>query len=301
MTYESWKQSTHPKVVGAQNLHSVLAETPLDFFLMTSSVSGILGTPGQSNYAAANAYLDALARHRQQQANGAAATSVVLPMVLGVGVVAENSEIEEALKRKGMYGVDEEHLLQSFEAAMLPSAHPADHVVVGLDPARLQKAVAEADADDSFWLQDARFGHVVHAITASADDGAGGSGGAQSIVSVMRAAESRDEAVTAIEMHFKDKLSRMLMLNPDDVDPKVGSIASYGIDSMVGAELRNWIFKEYKMDLPFQQLLGAGLTIEKFALLGLERQGLFQAAAEEGEAAPVTESNWGNVIKGYKD
>lgn len=296
MTYDSWKQSTHPKVVGAQNLHSVLASTPLDFFLMTSSVSGILGTPGQSNYAAANAYLDALARFRQEQA-GATATSVVLPMVLGVGVVAENSEIEEALKRKGMYGVDEEHLLQSFEAAM--PRETADHVVVGLDPARLQKAVAEADADDSFWLEDSRFSHVVHAIYSSADDAAGS--GSQSIVAVMKAAESRESAVASIEEHFKDKLSRMLMLNPDDVDPKVGSIASYGIDSMVGAELRNWIFKEYKMDLPFQQLLGAGLTIEKFALLALEKQGLFQQAAEEGEAAPAVESNWGNVIKGYKD
>lgn len=299
MTFDSWKQSTNPKVVGAQNLHSVLASTPLDFFLMTSSVSGILGTPGQSNYAAANAYLDALARYRQEQAS-VTATSVVLPMVLGVGVVAENSEIEEALKRKGMYGVDEEHLLQSFEAAMgTTSAGPtaADHVVVGLDPARLQKAVAEADADDSFWLEDARFSHVVHDIYSSADDASGA--GAQSIVAIMKAAESEAEAVTAIEAHFMDKLARMLMLNPDDVDPKVGSISSYGIDSMVGAELRNWIFKEYKMDLPFQQLLGPTLTIEKFAGLALATQGLFQAAEEEG--APAAESNWGNVIKGYKD
>lgn len=99
MTFENWKQSTHPKVIGAQNLHTVLANVPLDFFLMTSSVSGILGTPGQSNYAAANAYLDSLAKHRLSRST--AATSLVLPMVLGVGVVAENAELEDALKRKG--------------------------------------------------------------------------------------------------------------------------------------------------------------------------------------------------------
>ena len=57
----------------------------------------------------------------------------------------------------------------------------------------------------------------------------------------------------------------MLMLDTVDIDPEVGSIASYGIDSMIGAELRNWIFKEYGMDVPFQQLLEPTLTIAKFA------------------------------------
>ncbi|KKP02218.1 KR domain-containing protein [Trichoderma harzianum] len=273
MTYEAWKQSTNPKVVGAQNLHSVLAETPLDFFVMTSSVSGILGTPGQGNYAAANAYLDSLARFRHTQSK-APATSVVLPMVLGVGVVAENVELEDALKRKGMYGVDEEHLLQSFEAAMISNTLETvpDHVVVGLDPALLQKAVNDAAAVDSFWLEDARFSHMVHDINSSADDAGAGAGG-QSIVATIKAAETLAEAITAVNEHFVDKLARMLMLNPEDVDPENGSIASYGIDSMIGAELRNWIFKEYKMDVPFQQLLGPTLTICKFAAQVCAAQG----------------------------
>ncbi|KAH6603957.1 polyketide synthase [Trichoderma cornu-damae] len=273
MTYEAWKQSTNPKVVGAQNLHSVLASAPLDFFIMTSSVSGILGTPGQSNYAAANAYLDSLARFRHAQSLSTA-TSIVLPMVLGVGVVAENAELEDALKRKGMYGVDEEHLLQSFEAAMISGTLETvpDHVVVGLDPAQLQKAVNDAAATDSFWLEDARFSHVVHDINSSADDAAGGAG-SQSILATIKSAESLAEAITAVNEHFVEKLSRMLMLNPDDVDPENGSIASYGIDSMIGAELRNWIFKEYRMDVPFQQLLGATLTIAKFAAQVCAAQG----------------------------
>jgi hypothetical protein len=254
MTYADWKQSTKPKVVGALNLHSVLADAPLDFFIMTSSVSGILGTPGQSNYAAANAYLDALARHRR--ATSSAATSVVLPMVLGVGVVAENTEIEDGLKRKGMYGIDEEHLLQSFEAGISSNTltSPPDHVVVGLDPFKLQQAVNDSVVTDAFWTEDSR---------SSADDSS--SGASKSILSSIKAAATPAEAIALINDHFVEKLSRMLMLNPDDVDPEVGSISSYGIDSMIGAELRNWIFKEFKMDMPFQQLLGPTLTITKFA------------------------------------
>lgn len=63
------------------------------------------------------------------------------------------------------------------------------------------------------------------------------------------------------------KLSRMLMLDPADVHIDEGSIASYGIDSMIGAELWTWIFKEFVVDVPFQQLLGASFTINKFAEL----------------------------------
>ena len=274
MTFESWKIAVAPKVSGAMNLHSVLTGTPLDFFLTTSSVSGILGTPGQSNYAAANSYLDALARHRVVA--GEAATSVVLPMVLGVGVVAEKTEIEDALKRKGMYGIDEEQLLEGFEAAII--AHNSlqrtpDHIAIGLDPAMLQKAIAEAGEADAFWIEDARFSPLVHAMNA-ANEGAD-AGGSQSIMATIRAATSLAEAVVAVECHFIEKLARMLMLKDEDFEPENSSIASYGIDSMIGAELRNWIFKEYRMDIPFQQLLAPTLTIGKFAaqvcaLAGLE-------------------------------
>ncbi len=54
-----------PKVLGAWNLHRALSAIPLDFFVMFSSSSAVLGSPGQGNYAAANAFLDGLAHHRQ--------------------------------------------------------------------------------------------------------------------------------------------------------------------------------------------------------------------------------------------
>ncbi len=270
MPYSNWTTALAPKVLGAMNLDAVLAHTPLDFFLMTSSVSGILGTPGQANYAAANSYLDALARQRVR--TGLAATSCVIPMVLGVGVVAENNELEEALRRKGMYGIDEEHLLQSFEAGIVvASAHEGqvtrkqmvDHLVIGLDPALLQRAVADEAATDKFWTEDVRFGHAVHSMRNAKD--ASGDGAGVSEQMAVRAAGSPEERVTLVSEHFATKLGRMLMLADDTVDPLSGSIESYGIDSMIGAELRNWIFKEYRVDIPFQQLLSPTLTIDKFA------------------------------------
>ena len=63
MTYENWRASTFTKVQSAMNLHDALKNTSLDFFVMRSSVSGTLGTPGQSNYVTANSFLDAFAKY----------------------------------------------------------------------------------------------------------------------------------------------------------------------------------------------------------------------------------------------
>ena len=56
-----------PKMVGGWLLHRLLADAPLDFFVLFSSAGSLLGQPGQGNYAAANAFLDALAHHRRAQ------------------------------------------------------------------------------------------------------------------------------------------------------------------------------------------------------------------------------------------
>ncbi|RYP76535.1 hypothetical protein DL770_007206 [Monosporascus sp. CRB-9-2] len=281
MAFQDWQASTKPKVRGTANLQAVLAEAPLDFFLMTSSVSSILGTPGQANYAAGNEFLNALAHHCR--VNGKNACAAIIPMVLGVGVVAENTELEEALMREGMYGIDEEHLLRSLDIAIKEqqpgnnnTGTPLDHLVIGLDPAELARTVSQADDVDAFWMADKRLQALQVTLYYIEGSGAAGpAGGAASVLAPMQAAAAPEEAVQLARDHVVGKLSRMLLLDLEVFEVDSGSIASYGIDSMIGAELRNWLFMEFAMDVPFQQLLGPTLTPLKLAQQVCAKHGLW--------------------------
>ncbi|MCK6562457.1 type I polyketide synthase [bacterium] len=63
--WPSFAKVMAPKISGAWNLHVLTQELPLEFFVMFSSAAALLGSPGQSNYAAANAFMDSLAHHRR--------------------------------------------------------------------------------------------------------------------------------------------------------------------------------------------------------------------------------------------
>ncbi|MEV3964773.1 SDR family NAD(P)-dependent oxidoreductase [Nocardia sp. NPDC050193] len=75
LTAERIAEVLRPKVDAAWNLHEATKDLDLSAFVLYSSITGLIGNPGQANYAAANAFLDALAQHRQVSA--LPATSVV--------------------------------------------------------------------------------------------------------------------------------------------------------------------------------------------------------------------------------
>ncbi len=92
-----------PKVMGAWNLHMLTADQPLDFFILFSSVAAFLGTPGQANYAAGNAFLDALARYRQAQ--NLPALSINWGPWSEIGLAAKETVRGERLTQQGLKSI----------------------------------------------------------------------------------------------------------------------------------------------------------------------------------------------------
>jgi myxalamid-type polyketide synthase MxaB len=89
-----------PKIAGAWNLDALTSSTPLDFFLLFSSIASVTGSPSQAGYAAANAWMDALAHYRHSQ--GLAALSVNWGPWSEGGMA---SEVDAAGKRRSLPGL----------------------------------------------------------------------------------------------------------------------------------------------------------------------------------------------------
>lgn len=278
MDHEAFEAAVTPKARGAVALHRALQVIPglkLDFFVLTSSISALLGNTGQSNYTAANGVLESLARFRN--ARGLPATALVLPMILDVGVVAEADGLEESLMRKGLYGIDEYEMLRGIEHAMARGG--GDPLVLGMEATALSRTLAAAPADslDIYWYRDARFCHVRHSIEIAGRGGAGCAGGGASLAEALQAAQAEGgqaAVLQTIAAHVAKRVSIILMIPAEDIELDGPSIASYGLDSMIGAEMRTWLFKEFNLDYPFQQLLAPDLTFTKLSKVIAEKMGV---------------------------
>ncbi|WP_430727340.1 type I polyketide synthase [Streptomyces beigongshangae] len=131
LTPDSLERVLRPKVDGALNLHDLTRDQDLGAFVLFSSAAGVLGSPGQGNYAAANTFLDALALRRR--AEGLPGQSLAWGLWAETGGMAGG--LAEAdlrrLRRQGMPALSSADGLALFDAATAgPEAAP---VLMGLD------------------------------------------------------------------------------------------------------------------------------------------------------------------------
>ncbi|MFK8844233.1 type I polyketide synthase [Streptomyces sp. Ac-502] len=99
LTPEQFTSVLRAKVTATLNLHETTRDRDLTAFVLFSSVAGTLGAPGQANYAAANAFLDAFAEHRR--AHGLPATSVAWGPWAETGMAADGTGIQDRVRRGG--------------------------------------------------------------------------------------------------------------------------------------------------------------------------------------------------------
>jgi acyl carrier protein len=108
-----------PKVDGAWNLHRLSATRALDFFVAFSSAASLIGSSGQAAYAAANAFLDALAYHRRTL--GLPAVCINWGPWGGAGM-ATTDLVRQRLARRGITPLDPGEALSVFRSALAPDA-----------------------------------------------------------------------------------------------------------------------------------------------------------------------------------
>lgn len=254
MTHQQWTESLRPKVDGTWNLHSLLS-ADLDFFITLSSFAGIFGNRTQSNYAAAGAFEDALAHYRR--ARGLKAVTVDLGVMRDVGVIAEQGATGDLKEWEGPFGIRESefHVLMK----RIIASQTADD---GAMPPQILTGFATGGSAHAagirrpFYFDDARFSILAKTGETAQGDGGAGTGKANSAHTQLAQAQSLAEAAKIVTDALVAKVAKSLQTSSSEIDVS-RPLHSYGVDSLVAIEVRNWILKEIKSNVSLFDILSA--------------------------------------------
>jgi polyketide synthase 1/15 len=218
------------KVDAAWNLHELTRDLGLSMFVLCSSIAGTVGAPGQGNYAAANAFLDGLAAHRQ--AAGLPGVSVAWGLwARSSAMTAHLSGRDLArLNRDGLAAMNPEQALELFDAALV-----VDHPVVVA--ARLDRAVLDTRAPSG--ELPALFSGLVRRPRRRLVEGIVDATQSRSALSQrLHALAPDDQHSLLVEMVCLQVAAVLGHPTPEEIDPDT-AFRDLGFDSLTGVELRN--------------------------------------------------------------
>jgi NADPH:quinone reductase-like Zn-dependent oxidoreductase/acyl carrier protein len=266
-TPERFRKVMAPKVLGAWNLHRLTEKVPLDFFVMYASASGLFGSPGQGNYAAANTFLDALAHHRR--AHGMPGLSVDWGPFSEVGLAAAQENRAARMATRGMRILTPDEGLTALSTL--------------LDARRVQTAVLSLDVRQwlEFYPAAANSRTLSKLVTAGAE-GAGRQAGDRAVLDRLAAAPA-DERAGVMEELLRKQVSQVLRIGESKVDAQ-SPLTSLGMDSLMGLELRNRIETLLGVKMP-ATILWTYPTVAALSVHLLGELGLAEVAPEPDKEA----------------
>ncbi|NER45701.1 MAG: SDR family NAD(P)-dependent oxidoreductase [Symploca sp. SIO1A3] len=214
------------KVEGAWNLHVLTQDLPLDFFVCYSSAASLLGNAGQSNYAAANAFLDALAHYRRAQ--GLPSLSINWGPWGEVGMAAT---LANRLKAQGWGIIDPEQGLQALNHLVKHSDSPQ----VGVLPMNWSKFLERLPGNRPF------LENFQTTIATPAQE-------QPALLSQLKATLANERRTILME-HVRDTIRKIIGLNASTRIESRQSVFDLGLDSLMAVELRNNLEKSTEHSL----------------------------------------------------
>ena len=255
MTADGFQVPLKTKLYGTQNLEKVFHSPHLEFFVMLSSISGIVGTKGQANYAAGNTFQDALAQSQMK--------SKTRYLALDLGLIENTKVYEEKegrarvqnLLRHGFIPITFKELLAFLDYAFCTEVGRNQHsqVIFGIDG----RSLFEAE-NEGFSGRNALFTHVRSSYdrdVKNENDTAH-----KSNKEIAKGASSLLDFKHIISMAIAQQLSRMLAIDYEKINLQA-PVLDLGLDSLIAIDLKNWISREFDSAIQASEILDEASVI----------------------------------------
>jgi thioester reductase-like protein len=239
---EQFTRVMDPKVKGAWNLHILTQKLPLDFFVVFSSAASLLGSPGQGNYAAANAFMDALAHYRFSV--GLPGLSINWGPWSDAGMAVSLSSLQQArLAAQGVNTIAPEQGLQVLEQVLGQAM-----AQVGVLPFELSVFKQQLSSGKQLpllleLLPKASPQEEVQQVSAQRDELL------QQLKDV--SVNKRQEILAA---YLQGKVAKVLGLSTLDLDIQQ-SLQDLGFDSLMAVDLTSLIRTELQVEVPIRAFI----------------------------------------------
>lgn len=277
----SFRKVFAPKVLGSFYLHQATADLQLRFFVMFAAGAGLMGSPGQGNYAAANAFQDAFARWLR--ARGVPALAIDWGSIGSVGMAARAGDtLRERQAAEGIHPVPLQQGLDLF--GLLLSSDLPQIGVLNVDWARFVSAVHRGIAPPLLLpLLPVQRSESASPRARQEHDASEG----PSLLASLAAAP-RAQWGTIAEQHVQDAARRILRLPRERaIDPQT-PLLDLGLDSLLAVELKNAIL-DGGVDIPVARVMTGPPVrqIGQMVITAVEERGLASSGAVERHEGPA--------------
>ncbi|XP_068160337.1 phthioceranic/hydroxyphthioceranic acid synthase [Antennarius striatus] len=228
-----FRKVLQPKVSGALNLHYATLHRKLDFFVCYSSISSFIGNPSQSNYAAANSFLDTFCLYRRNL--GLAGQSINWGP-LNVGLLLNREHFQNFLEAKGMMVMDVCDIHEALEKCLLMN--------------RAQQVICKFNFKTLY----------IHVLSQNASLRERLSALVEMEVKDDVTNESRVQLSSSPVERVRKIVSEVSNVSVNELDDDA-ALCTLGIDSMLAMTLQNKLFQDTGVNVPLVRLLDPNCTL----------------------------------------
>lgn len=247
MSHDDYMAAVRPKLLGTLNLDEAFAgSNTLDFFIMLSSITAILGTAGQSNYAVGNAFQDAFAQSKSTA--NCKYVSLNLGAVDGSLAITSLPAAQQEKMRQGTVLMSFHEVFNVLEYCMSAEATKdgLNQLILGFDRKSMETV------HDDFALANPMFSHIPR-LEGKADTK---NEATSDIGKLLQQATTPEEVQRVVTAGICQRFAMFTGRPTAEISPDV-SMADFGLDSLVAIELKNWLVRSFQSALQTSEVLDA--------------------------------------------